>query len=297
MPLSNRNIVKQSPALVNAGYSLTVVETDLIMKLISEIKNEDMEFWTFRFTVPELEKSLGRNLDQPTLKEIGRNLMKKPLTIDSANGDWLICNWISSFKYVKKSGTIEARFDPNLQPYLLEFKQFVKTELRYIFQLPSGYAKRIYTIMKQWEKPGKYEVDVAYWQKILEVPKTQLMYGEFKRKVIEPAKEHINALTDLSVDYEEIKEGGKKVVGLLWTIRAKPTSKQLTIDAVSTDEIDTRIPKEGIDFIIAKCRLENAKQPLSERELTKLIKKEVMHNYQFEADKSLVKSIKAGVRK
>lgn len=293
MPLSNRTVVKQSPALVNAGYSLTVVETDLIMKLISEIKNEDMEFWTFRFTVPELEKSLGRNLDQPTLKEIGRNLMKKPLTIDSANGDWLICNWISSFKYVKKSGTIEARFDPNLQPYLLEFKQFVKTELRYIFQLPSGYSKRIYTIMKQWEKPGKYEVDVAYWQKILEVPKTQLMYGEFKRKVIEPAKEHINAMTDITVDYEEIKEG-KKVVALLWTIKTRSTAKQLTIDAVSTDEIDTRLPPEFIKRIVAKCK---ALMPLSEREITKLIKSEIMFNYQFEADKALVKKIKAEVKK
>lgn len=293
MPLSNRTIVKQSPALVNAGYSLTVVETDLIMKLISEIKNEDIEFWTFRFTIPELEKALGRNLDQPTLREIGRNLLKKPLTIDSANGDWLICNWVSSFKYVKKSGTIEARFDPNLQPYLLEFKQFVKTELRYILQLPSGYAKRIYTIMKQWEKPGKYEVDVAYWQKILEVPKSLYTYGNFKLKVLDPAKEHINTLTDLTVDYEEIKER-KKVVGLLWTIKAKPTVKQLTIDAVSTDEIDTRLSPETIRRIVAKCK---ALMPLSEREITKLIKKEIFHHHQFEADKALVKSIKAEVKK
>lgn len=293
MSLTNRTIVKQSPALINAGYSLTVVETDLIMKLISEIKNEDMEFWTFRFTVPELEKALGRNLDQPTLKEIGRNLLKKPLTIDSANGDWLICNWISSFKYVKKSGTIEARFDPNLQPYLLEFNQFVKTELRYIFQLPSGYAKRIYSIMKQWEKIGKYEVEVAYWQKILEVPKTQLMYGEFKRKVIEPAKEHINAMTDITVDYEEIKEG-KKVVALMWKIKTRSTAKQLTIDAVSTDEIDTRISPEFIKRIVAKCK---ALMPLSEREITKLIKREIMFHYQFEADKALVKSIKTAVKK
>lgn len=294
MPLSNRTIVKQSPALVNAGYSLTVVETDLIMKLISEIKNEDMEFWTFRFTIPELEKALGRELNHQTLREIGRNLMRKPLTIDSANGDWLICSWVSSFKYVKKSGTIEARFDPNLQPYLLEFKQFVKTELRYILQLPSGYSKRIYTMMKQWEKPGKYEVDVAYWQKILEVPKTQLMYGEFKRKVLEPAKEHINALTDLTVDYEEIKEG-KKVVGLLWTIKSKPAAKQLTIDAISTDEIDTRLlPPEFIKRVVAKCK---ALMPLSEREITKIIKAEVMHHYQFEADKALVKSIKSEVKK
>ena len=252
-----------------------------------------MEFWTFRFTIPELEKALGRELNHQTLKETGRNLLKKPLTIDSANGDWLLCNWISSFKYVKKSGTIEVRFDPNLQPYLLEFKQFVKTELRYILQLPSGYAKRIYTMMKQWEKPGKYEVDVAYWQKILEVPKTQLMYGEFKRKVLDPAKEHINTLTDLLVDYEEIKEG-KKVVGLLWTIKTRSTAKQLTIDAVSTDEIDTRLPPEFIKRIVAKCE---ALMPLSEREITKLIKSEIMHHYQFEADKALVKSIKSAVKK
>jgi len=294
MPLTNRTIIKQSPALVNAGYSLTVVETDLIMKLISEIKNEDMGFWTFKFTIPELERALGRNLDQPSLKEIGRNLLKKPLTIDS-DGDWLICNWISSFKYTKKTGTIEVRFDPNLQPYLLEFKQFVKTELRYILQLPSGYAKRIYTIMKQWEKPGKYEVDVSHWQKILEVPKSLLVYADFKRKVIEPAKAHINELTDLIVDYEEIKEG-KKVVGLLWVIKLKSTAKQLTIDAVSTDEIDTRISKEGFKYIVVNCQKELSLHPLSERALTQFIKNEVMRNFQFEADKSLIKSIKLSIK-
>ena len=63
---------------------------------------------------------------------------------------------------------------------------------------------------------------------------------------------------------------------------------------MSTDEIDTRLPPEFIKRIVAKCE---ALMPLSEREITKLIKSEIMHHYQFEADKALVKSIKSAVKK
>ncbi len=126
-----------------------------------------------------------------------------------------------------------------LKPYLLELQdRFVKADIRYIFKLSSEYSKRIYTMFKQWEKLGKYEVSVEEWQKLLEVPKTQKMYGEFKRKVLEVAKNQINENTDLIVDFKEIKTG-RKVTGLLWTI-GKQVGQQLTFDNVSTATIDTR---------------------------------------------------------
>ena len=47
MALSNRNVVKQSYELNNARYRLSVVETDIIFKMIAEIKNEDKDFQTY----------------------------------------------------------------------------------------------------------------------------------------------------------------------------------------------------------------------------------------------------------
>lgn len=238
MALSNRNIVKQSYELNTARYRLSVVETDIIFKMIAEIKNEDQDFKIYSFKVTELEKVLGRSLDRSYLKETARNLMKKPLTINRGGGGFLVCNWLSSFEYSPKTGEIELSFDPKLKPYLLELQgRFVKADIRHIFKLSSEYSKRIYTIFKQWEKLGKYEVSVSEWQKVLEVPKSMMIYNRFKEKVLEVAKNQINENTDLIVDFKEIKTG-RKVTGLLWTI-GKQIGEQLTFDNVSTATIET----------------------------------------------------------
>ena len=111
--------------------------------------------------------------------------MKKPLRIQRDGGGFLVCNWLSSFEYLPKTGEIELSFDPKLKPYLLELQgRFVKADIRHVFKLSSEYSKRIYTIFKQWEKLGKYDIDVAEWQKVLEVPKSMLNYADFKRKVL-----------------------------------------------------------------------------------------------------------------
>ena len=65
-------------------------------------------------------------------------------------------------------------------------------------------------------------------------------YDNFKRKVLEVAKEQINAKTDLEVDYKEIKTG-RKVTGIEWTIR-KRAGHQMTIMDVSKAQIDTEKP-------------------------------------------------------
>lgn len=238
MAISKRNVVKQSYELNNARYSLSSVETDLIMKMISEIKNEDKDFKTYVFKISEIEERMGKKLNRTSLKTMAQELRRKNLTIDKGKEGFLVTGWVSSFEYHAERGEIELCFDPKLKPYLLELQgRFVKADIRHIFQLSSEYAKRIYTIFKQWEKIGTYTIKVEEWQKMLEVPKTQLMYGEFKRKVLETAKDQINAKTDLEVRYTEIKTG-RKITGIEWTIKKK-VGQQLTIMDVSRDVIET----------------------------------------------------------
>lgn len=239
MELSNRNIVKQAYELNNAKYSLTAVETDLIMKMIAEIKNEDKDFQPYRFKISEIEQKMGKKLNRSSLKTMAQELRRKNLSIDKGKEGFLVTGWVSSFEYYAEVGEIELCFDPKLKPYLLELQShFVKTDIRYIFQLSSEYAKRLYTIFKQWEKVGSTIISVEEWQKKLEVPKSLKVYADFKRKVIETAKEQINAKTDLEVNYKEIKTG-RKVTHLEWEIRKK-AGQQLTISDFTKEEIDTR---------------------------------------------------------
>jgi hypothetical protein len=232
MELSNRNVVKMGHSLNTAKYSLTPVETDIILKMVAEIRNEDEDFKPYSFKVTDLEAYFGKQLNSQSLKKMAQELRKKNLTIDLEGGGFLVTGWISSFEYKPKMGLIELAFDPKLKPYLLQLQDelYLKTDLRNILQLPSEYAKRIYMLLKQWELKGSLEVEIAEWQRILEVPKSMKSYGDFKRKGLDVAERYINEKTDLRVSYEP-KKTGRAYTHLIWTIRTKPSTRRNELDS------------------------------------------------------------------
>lgn len=227
MDLTNRNVVKMGHSLNTAKYSLTPVETDIILKMVAEIRNEDEDFKPYSFKVTDLEGYFGKQLDSRTLKKMAQELRKKNLTIDLEDGGFLVTGWISSFEYKPKMGLIELAFDPKLKPYLLQLQDelYLKTDLRQILLLPSEYAKRIYMLLKQWELKGSLEVEIAEWQRILEVPKSMKSYGHFKTKALDVAVNYINDKTDLTVSYEP-KKTGRAYTHLVWKIRTKPSTRR-----------------------------------------------------------------------
>lgn len=227
MDLTNRNVVKMGHSLNTAKYSLTPVETDIILKMVAEIRNEDEDFKPYSFKVTDLEAYFGKQLDSRTLKKMAQELRKKNLTIDLEDGGFLVTGWISSFEYKPKMGLIELAFDPKLKPYLIQLQDelYLKGDLRQILLLPSEYAKRIYMLLKQWELKGSLEVEIAEWQRILEVPKSMKSYGHFKTKALDVAVNYINDKTDLTVGFEP-KKTGRAYTHLVWTIRTKPSTRR-----------------------------------------------------------------------
>jgi hypothetical protein len=227
MELSNRNVVKIGHSLNTAKYSLTPVETDIILKMVAEIRNEDEDFKPYSFKVTDLEAYFGKQLNSQKLKKMAQELRRKNLTINLEDGGFLVTGWISSFEYKSKMGLIELTFDPKLKPYLIQLQNelYLKGDLRQILKLPSEYAKRIYMLLKQWELKGSLEVEIAEWQRILEVPKSMKSYGDFKRKGLDVAVKYINEKTDLTVSYEP-KKTGRAYTHLVWKIRTKPSTRR-----------------------------------------------------------------------
>lgn len=232
MELSNRNVVKMGHSLNTAKYSLTPVETDIILKMVAEIRNEDEDFKPYSFKVTELEAYFGKQLNSQSLKKMAQELRKKNLTIDLEGGGFLVTGWISSFEYKPKMGLIELAFDPKLKPYLLQLQDelYLKTDLRNILQLPSEYAKRIYMLLKQWELAGELKVEIAEWQRVLDIPKSMKSYGNFKTKALDVAVKYINEKTDLRVSYEP-KKTGRAYTHLIWSIRTKPSTRRNELDS------------------------------------------------------------------
>lgn len=215
--LTERNYLRQSHIITNAKYALTRGEIDLVLTLLTSIKKRDRAFKDYEFTISELEAKTSRAWNSKQLQDNIESLMAKPLRVQTDTNKWKLIPWFSYFEY--DNGAITCRFDKALKPYLLEIKErFVISDLRMLLPMRSSYSKRIYMMLKEYEKIGERTFSVSDLQSILKSPKSHLdRYNKFKSAVLEQAVKDINKYTDLEVNFTEIKLG-RKVNKVKYTI-------------------------------------------------------------------------------
>jgi plasmid replication initiation protein len=185
--------------------------------LLTEIDVNDEDFKDYKFSIKDLELKSNRKWQSKQLKTSIKSLMSKPLEIKNENG-WEIVNWFSYFKY-ENNGLITCRFDKRLKPLLLNLKkQYVLSTLKNILPMRSSYSKRIYLLLKEYEKIGSRKFEITELQTLLKVPKSLLIYNRFKEKVLSKAKEDINKFTDIKIDFKENKLA-RKVNSVTFTIK------------------------------------------------------------------------------
>ncbi len=123
-------------------------EIDLILTLLTEIKEDDKDFQDYVFTLKDLEFKSSNKWHSKQLKDTVKGLMSKPIEIQKNTNKWEIINWFSYFKY--DNGIITCRFDKRLKPYLLDIKKlFLISDLRMILPIRSSYSKRIYLLTQR----------------------------------------------------------------------------------------------------------------------------------------------------
>ena len=136
-------IVKKAEQLVTSRYSLTTTEVKIISCLISMVRVSDTEFTEYAFKVADWrnEQDLKRKDIYKAFEKIADDLLSKPVTIRSQNGDWLKANWVSSAKYILRTGIVKFRISDELKPYLLELKKrFLQYDIKNILPLKSAYS-------------------------------------------------------------------------------------------------------------------------------------------------------------
>jgi len=221
--LTNRNHTRQSHIIVNARYALSRSEIDIVLTLLTAIKKEDKDFKDYEFTIGELEKKTGRRWDAKQLKATIKSLMSKPLELPVKHDEeFEIVNWLSYFKY-SRTGLITCRFEKALKPYLIELSGTrILADFRHLLPMNSSYSKRMYLLLKEYDKIGMRTFNVEELQAILKVPKSLKIYNRFKEKVLKRAETDINKFTDIEVNFTE-KKRGRKVVEITYTIKKNYT--------------------------------------------------------------------------
>jgi len=231
--LTKRNHTRQSHLIVNARYALTRSEIDVILTLLTAITKEDKDFKDYEFTLKDLELKTNRIWNSKQLKNTVKSLMSKPLELPSENEkDWEIVNWFSYFKY-SYTGLITCRFDKRLKPYLLEIiGTRVLADFRHLLPMNSTYSKRMYLLLKEYDKIGMRTFNVEELQDILKVPKSLKTYSNFNLKVLKRAEADINKFTDIEIKLSDKKKRGRKVIEITYTIQKNNTDLKAFIATI-----------------------------------------------------------------
>ena len=177
----------------------------MVCFLVSHIKPEDKDFQLKRISIKDLGLSAIDSKNHKKLSEEFLELMSNPFRLPNNENQkkktWV--NWFSSFSY--EEGIIEYKFDPLLKPFLLQLKDtFTTYQLKNILSLKSIYSIRMYELLNQYKVIGKRTIEIEELRSLLNIPQTYKS-GDLIR-LIKSIKKELTSKTDLTFDFEVIKE-------------------------------------------------------------------------------------------
>ena len=291
-PNTDKFLVSQSNDLVEATYStaLTARAHKVARLLLALIKPDDHDLRLYSVKIEDLKEYLGNSGGAVTwgrfyedLKDISKRLNSEPIEIKS-DKKALVAYFISSYEIDLRAGTVTYEISSQLKPYLIQLKgNFTAYQLSNIPKLNSKYSIRLYELLHQYRRFGRRVFEMSDLQR--KIGSEYEKYSHFKTRVLDATKADLEANSDLSFDYEEIKEG-KKVARIEFFIYSSQPQKKKTDGA----------PPPVLSFIADDEPIPNKIAELSEETIatlrglgihTKNIEKQLALGFKIIADEQM----------
>lgn len=222
-------------------------------------------------TTDELKHWIGRS-DRgfhATLKTACANIMTRYMQVETPDDkNFAFYNIVSKAEYI--NGVLTMRLNDEIKDYVIGIqKGYTKYSIDNICSFRSAYSVRIYELLKKhaylipedntpftlhpWSLDdfkiliGLIPIDSTNPETIRELSKRSpdmtkaveksrtptYQWGDFKKRVLEPAKKELSEFSDISFDYNPIHSGkGRKVVGLQFTIWRNDKNGPINTDEV-----------------------------------------------------------------
>jgi Initiator Replication protein len=250
-------IITQANELVSARYTLPLAEQRLVLTMISRIQPDDEDFKPYRISVGEMAEFIGvaKGSAYRECRKITKSLLTRVLEIHEP-GRLLQVNWVSSAEYIDGSGMVNLSFDPLLKPYLLQLKgNFTSCKLEMMLGFKSQYTVRMYSLLKQYERLKKREMEMSELRDTLGLTKSQYQrYNDFKKDILEATQKELKEKSDLSFEFDEIKFG-RRVGAIRFHI---VITKKLLDAAVIEPEIEDTPALSILDFSLSEFHSDTA---------------------------------------
>ena len=209
-------LVVQHNALVNARFNMSALEMRFFLALLSRIGRDDDSFAVCEVPVREICSSSASNAIYNEVREMVRSIGTRALFIEALSSDGkrvkdpdvLTLPLMGRAYYRRKTGMVEASFNENIRPYLLELRDnFTKAQLSQLLKLKSPVSHRIYWLLREYAAFGKRVIGLAELRNVLGLTtEYQNRFDHFRDRVLDRAQMEL-AQTDLPFTYEVIKQG------------------------------------------------------------------------------------------
>lgn len=231
-------VVRQSNELIEASYKIASVgEGRLMRMLIAQISPSDEDFRTYRISVADFASffNITHNSVHEQIEMAARSLREREVLIRKGKS-WFSTGWLSSAEYIEGTGYVEVSIHARLKPYLIGLKSyFTQYELENIVNFKSGYAMRLFELLKKEQFKagggGHFQRSFEYdeLRDLLGIEKKEYaFFKDFRVKCIDVAVREINANPDIFILSVEFKKTGRKYSRIIFHCE-KNRQRQLPI--------------------------------------------------------------------
>jgi plasmid replication initiation protein len=114
-------------------------------------------------------------------------------------------------------------------PYLTQLKQqFTMFELSTVLALKSKYAKRLYMFASQFRATKMFTISMEELRKRLRLEDKYQTFADFNKRVIVPALNEINLLSELNMELTSKDRGTYAIEALRFHVAQKQTTEEVT---------------------------------------------------------------------
>lgn len=237
-----KDIIKQPNIIIQAAQDYTTVEKNILTHVLEELDpqwNVDIkQYQNLSFHIPTTLIAKNNN-DYKQLHEALDILLHKSITIEDSKNRYYKIMPFSSIIYDRRKNKEFVIFNMNNEviKYYVELKHgFTQTYTRTMLNLETAYSKRIYELLSRYQHEKQWTVSIQEFRRLLGIERKYKDFPDLRNKILLPAHEEINRISNLSYTYDFIKEGREyteiefiindKATAAIKQLETQPPSKQ-----------------------------------------------------------------------
>lgn len=220
---------------------LSPKEFTLLNFIISRIKSTDKDINSVFLKMSDLCEIMGITYCGQNVKYLEaafKNLRNKSAYVECGDGKRMLFAWLDTLIFDKNTGLVEVKLSAALDPFLIALKnKYYKYEVANLLAL-SGKAVFLFDALQMHLYEGSITYSVEELKDIMDCAGSyENSFKDFSKRILKPAINQINEVTDMDVEYEYIRTG-RSVTSITFMMRDKTDDDRFEVLYKRTDAIE-----------------------------------------------------------